>query len=73
MEATGRLTRGDSEKKHIPVEWADFSEFLPWVSAWLDKCVLGTVLAVSDRPYLMYVYGEGGDLYFYMGGGSARR
>ncbi|CAO3304126.1 MULTISPECIES: SMI1/KNR4 family protein [Pseudomonas] len=58
----------DSEKRHIPVEWADFSEFLPWVSAWLDKCVLGTVLAVSDRPYLMYVYGEGGDLYFYMGG-----
>lgn len=50
------------------MEWADFSEFLPWVSAWLDKCVLGTVLAVSDRPYLMYVYGEGGDLYFYMGG-----
>lgn len=52
----------------IPAEWTNFSELLPWVSAWLDKCVLGTVLAVSDRPYLMYVYGENGDLFFYMGG-----
>ncbi|GLO31360.1 hypothetical protein PPUN12996_34170 [Pseudomonas putida] len=58
----------NSGKKHIPAEWAEFSELLPWVSAWLEKCVLGTVLAVSDRPYLMYAYSEGGDLCFYMGG-----
>ncbi|MDZ3991667.1 hypothetical protein [Pseudomonas sp. Teo4] len=57
----------NSEKKHIPAEWADFTESLPWVSAWLDKCVIGTVLAVSDKPYLMYVYVENGELYFYMG------
>lgn len=54
-------------KKYIPAEWVDFSEKLPWVSSWLDKCVLGTVLAVSDKPYLMYVYVDGGDLCFYMG------
>jgi hypothetical protein len=52
----------------MPAEWANFAELLPWVSAWLDKCVLGTVFAVSDRPYLMYVYSENGDLWFYMGG-----
>lgn len=53
---------------HIPAAWQYFAEVLPWVNAWLDKCVIGTVLAVSDRPYLMYVYTENGDLGFYVGG-----
>lgn len=58
----------DSEKTHIPAAWVDFVEQLPWVSAWLDKCVFGTVLVVGERPCLMYVYGKDGDIYFYMGG-----
>ncbi|WP_322366982.1 hypothetical protein [Pseudomonas sp. Teo4] len=55
-------------ERFVPAEWSDFSDLLPWVSAWLDKCVVGTVLAVADKPYLIYVYSEDGSLYFYMGG-----
>lgn len=55
-------------KKCTPGEWSNYSELLPWVSAWIENCVLGTVVAISDRPFLMYVFSGEGDLYFYMGG-----
>lgn len=58
----------DNTRQSLPAEWAEFANLLPWVVEWLDRCVLGTVLAVSDRPYLMYVYSEGDALYFNMGG-----
>ncbi|MEB6589204.1 MULTISPECIES: hypothetical protein [Pseudomonas] len=57
-----------SEKEYIPAAWSEFAERLPWVVAWLDKFVLGTVLAVGDSPCLMYVFSEEGALYFYRGG-----
>jgi len=53
---------------NIPAEWKTFAEVLPWVNSWLAKCVIGTVLAFSDKPYLAYVYSDNGDLCFYMGG-----
>lgn len=56
------------EKSCAPAEWANYAEQLPWVCAWIKQCVLGTVVAVKDKPYLMYVYREEGRLNFYMGG-----
>jgi hypothetical protein len=58
----------DGEKSCIPAEWANYAEQLPWVCGWIDQCVSGTVLAIKDKPYLMYVYREAGQLNFYMGG-----
>jgi hypothetical protein len=52
----------------VPAEWDNYRKCLPWVSWWVDNCVLGTVLAISDRPYLMYVYSRDGKFYYYMGG-----
>lgn len=58
----------DNRSSCVPVEWVNYIEQLPWVCSWIDQCVLGTVLAVKDKPYLMYVYMEEGRLNFYMGG-----
>lgn len=57
-----------AQRKHLPAAWAEFSESLPWIWWWLNECVVGTVVAVSDKPYLMYVYHENGEVSFYMGG-----
>ncbi|KAA0994807.1 hypothetical protein FQ192_11800 [Pseudomonas sp. ANT_J12] len=58
----------DGKSSRIPDTWDLFAERLPWVTSWLDKCVLGTFLAVSDKPYLLYVYCEDDELNFYIGG-----
>lgn len=58
----------DGKGSRVPEAWGFFADHLPWVTSWLDKCVLGTFLAVSDKPYLLYVYCEGGELNFYIGG-----
>lgn len=58
----------DGENSRIPYAWGSFTDNLPWVTSWLDKCVLGTCLAVSDKAYLVYVYCEDGELNFYLGG-----
>lgn len=55
-------------RDYLPPSWLAFAELLPGVSAWLRRSVIGTVLAISDRPYLLYVFSEDGALYFYMGG-----
>jgi hypothetical protein len=58
----------DGKHSRIPDAWGLFADHLPWVTSWLDKCVLGTFLAVSDKPYLLYVYCEDDELNFYIGG-----
>lgn len=58
----------DGEKSCAPAEWANYAEQLPWVCAWVEQCVLGTVVAVKDKPYLMYVYSKEDELSFYIGG-----
>ena len=58
----------ESGKRCTPDAWRHYAEWLPWVSTWVDNCVLGTVLAVRDKPFLMYVFSGEGNLYFYMGG-----
>lgn len=58
----------DGNLSRIPKAWNSFSGHLPWVTSWLDKCVLGTFLAVSDKTYLLYVYSEGDELSCYIGG-----
>ena len=57
-----------ASKRCTPDAWRHYAEWLPWVSSWVDDCVMGTVLAVGDKPFLMYVFSGEGDLYFYMGG-----
>ncbi|MBA1188060.1 SMI1/KNR4 family protein [Pseudomonas entomophila] len=58
----------DGEKSCVPAEWANYAEQLPWVCAWIEQCVLGTVVAVKGKPYLMYVYSKEDELSFYIGG-----
>ena len=58
----------DGKNSRIPATWNLFVNHLPWVTAWLDTCVIGTFLAVSDMPYLLYVYREDDELSFYIGG-----
>ena len=58
----------DGRNSRIPDAWGSFAGNLPWVTSWLDKCVLGTFLAVSDKAYLVYAYCEDGELNFYLGG-----
>ena len=58
----------DGEKSCVPAEWVKYADLLPWVCAWIEQCVLGTVIAVKDKPYLMYVYRDHGLVSFYRGG-----
>lgn len=64
----GEFGYRSQHRMFMPSKWAEFSGCLPWVSDWLEKCVIGTVLAVGDSVYLMYVYREEGEIYFYVGG-----
>jgi hypothetical protein len=52
----------------LPDAWIEFSGRLPWVHEWLQKCVVGTVIAISDKPFLGYIYLEDGEVYIYLGG-----
>lgn len=58
----------DADRTCIPLAWRHFTQRLPWVGEWVHDCVLGTLLAVGDRPYLVYVYDSNDDLYLYLGG-----
>lgn len=55
-------------KTWIPAEWSGFSEKLPWVLKWLKSCVIGTVIIVTDRVYLGYVFLDKGTPSLYLGG-----
>lgn len=52
----------------LPKAWSVFSDRLPWVCDWLQKCVVGTVLVVGKKTYLGYVYLEDEEVYIYLGG-----
>jgi len=52
----------------IPDEWKNFSSVLPTVYKWLNKCVIGTALALGDKSYLVYIYLETDELGLYLGG-----
>lgn len=52
----------------VPSAWRQFASELPWVTAWLAKCVVGTVFVVGSKNYLGYVYLENGRVYVYLGG-----
>ncbi|UFH50454.1 hypothetical protein [Pseudomonas sp. KNUC1026] len=55
-------------KATLPAAWSLFSDRLPAVCEWLEKCVIGTVLAIGEKPYLGYVYLEEGQVYLHLGG-----
>ncbi|RMM72328.1 hypothetical protein ALQ72_100818 [Pseudomonas syringae pv. maculicola] len=59
---------GEKQSDWLPSKWHDFSSFLPNVYLWLNKCVIGTAVAISERPYLVYIYTEDGELNLYLGG-----
>ncbi|GKS08683.1 SMI1/KNR4 family protein [Pseudomonas syringae pv. theae] len=59
---------GEIQSDWLPSKWHDFSSFLPNVYLWLNKCVIGTAVAISERPYLVYIYTEDGELNLYLGG-----
>lgn len=51
-----------------PSAWATFADSMPWVYAWLHRCVQGTVLVVDAEVSLGYVFTIDGELCLYLGG-----
>lgn len=57
-----------SETPSFPLAWRAFCDELPWLTALLDRCLLGTAILAGSPTELLYIFHDANGLYYYIGG-----